>query len=563
MPALSFEISDLETLAGPKVFARGHQYFVSNRVQPIAMSTERAVAHIAGSSLYKTTLYFDHGELDVDCTCPHAEDGFFCKHGVALGLTWLAAPHLEASGDEPALIRRWLEEQPHAALVELLMGFADQDIHLWRNLRSASQVLQPHSASDLRRLIDDIAQPQGYLDWGSESKLAADVTHLVEILRNQLSTDNLHALPALCEHAIRCVVSLTEEIAESNDEIEFNLTQLQSLHHEACTLVKPDPMALAEQLLELALASDMYVFQDTFGTYADVLGEPGRQHFQLLLQQRWAQLPAITKKEKDHKDHNYAVRERLTAIMKKTARQAGDIEQLIAIVGKDLSTPNRYLELAELHLENGAAGVATQWAEEGLAQFSGLHATQLEAFVIERYVESDRCDEAQDMAWTLFCRSPSLRNYQRLHGIGCALGRWPERRLAALHWLTKRPGDRYASGSLPDPSIRLEIALWEQDLAGAWDAFCAGPCRIPLALRLADLLEATTPGQAVAIYQRILASQVALTCNSGYEAGMQMVARLAHVMSAEAFAELRANLHRQYKAKRNFIKLLDAFASPK
>ncbi|EIK98295.1 zinc finger SWIM domain-containing protein [Pseudomonas sp. M47T1] len=527
------------------------------------MSTERAVAHIAGSSLYKTTLYFDHGELDVDCTCPHAEDGFFCKHGVALGLTWLAAPHLEASGDEPALIRRWLEEQPHAALVELLMGFADQDIHLWRNLRSASQVLQPHSASDLRRLIDDIAQPQGYLDWGSESKLAADVTHLVEILRNQLSTDNLQALPALCEHAIRCVVSLTEEIAESNDEIEFNLTQLQSLHHEACTLVKPDPMALAEQLLELALASDMYVFQDTFGTYADVLGEPGRQHFQLLLQQRWAQLPAITKKEKDHKDHNYAVRERLTAIMKKTARQAGDIEQLIAIVGKDLSTPNRYLELAELHLENGAAGVATQWAEEGLAQFSGLHATQLEAFVIERYVESDRCDEAQDMAWTLFCRSPSLRNYQRLHGIGCALGRWPERRLAALHWLTKRPGDRYASGSLPDPSIRLEIALWEQDLAGAWDAFCAGPCRISLALRLADLLEATTPGQAVAIYQRILASQVALTCNSGYEAGMQMVARLAHVMSAEAFAELRANLHRQYKAKRNFIKLLDAFASPK
>ena len=46
-----------------------------------------ATFKVEGTQTYSTELYFEDVGLHVDCTCPHAQDGHFCKHMVAAALT--------------------------------------------------------------------------------------------------------------------------------------------------------------------------------------------------------------------------------------------------------------------------------------------------------------------------------------------------------------------------------------------------------------------------------------------------------------------------------------------
>lgn len=555
MPSLPFAIEDLEALAGPLVYARGCQYFTAKRVKSLAINEHQAIATVVGTTAYKTMLKLHKGDLEVDCTCPHAEEGFFCKHGVAVGLAWLDQPELYAQTDQGVQLRNWLEQQPHATLVHMLMDFAEADSGLLRNLRVASQIAMQHSPANLRRLIDDATETDGYLDWRSELKLETNVTNMVHTLRNQLNAAPMAQLPELCEYAIRCLISLTEEIDESNGMFEQSLGELQVLHREAYERLMPNPLELAQHLLDLELEPILRAFHNTVTDYDGVLGEAGKRHFQVLLQQRWDQLPCITEIESE--ESNYYGRLRITEMMTCWARQSDDIETLVAVLRKDLSGPRQYLAIAELYHEAGIAAPAIQWAEQGLKVFKGFSTSRLEDFLMQRYLEGARGDEALEMAWKRFVQSTSLANYKCLHHMASALECWPAQRSRALAWLEERPQDQHTNSLRRDQSLRIEIALWEQDITGAWSAFCAGSCRQGLVFVLAEALEDTQPQDAATIYRSAVAPLVEQSANKAYTKAIRLIKRLDSLMLREEFTALCEDLRRRYKAKRNFIKLLD------
>ena len=83
------ELSD-ETLfdfAGRTIFARGAEYFEQGQVTLARDGGGNATFKVEGTQTYSTELYFEDVGLHVDCTCPHAQDGHFCKHMVAAALT--------------------------------------------------------------------------------------------------------------------------------------------------------------------------------------------------------------------------------------------------------------------------------------------------------------------------------------------------------------------------------------------------------------------------------------------------------------------------------------------
>lgn len=79
--------------AGPAVFKRGQTYAASGAVQETELSypAEGGVslcATVMGTEPYTCeVLVTPTDELVGDCDCPHAVDGYFCKHQVALALT--------------------------------------------------------------------------------------------------------------------------------------------------------------------------------------------------------------------------------------------------------------------------------------------------------------------------------------------------------------------------------------------------------------------------------------------------------------------------------------------
>ena len=96
------ELSDdsLRDTAGLQTYARGLEYLHADRVQLLSAQGLRARFEAHGSARYTVDLHFEDPGLHADCTCPHAEDGNFCKHMVAAAILWRGV----LGGDGPAKV---------------------------------------------------------------------------------------------------------------------------------------------------------------------------------------------------------------------------------------------------------------------------------------------------------------------------------------------------------------------------------------------------------------------------------------------------------------------------
>jgi uncharacterized Zn finger protein len=112
---LPFTETDLRRVAAHRSFERGLDYLGS--VSGIDVRRGRATATVYGSDAYLVSLTWADGEPDGDCTCPHGENGFFCKHCVALGLTLLRM-------DLPALVSA--AETKRGAIEDLLRSLSHE-----------------------------------------------------------------------------------------------------------------------------------------------------------------------------------------------------------------------------------------------------------------------------------------------------------------------------------------------------------------------------------------------------------------------------------------------------
>ncbi len=82
----------LRELAGPKVYARGEEYYAGDSVQLHEHTHHKAIGEVAGSQPYRVELKLTSKGLIAECTCPAMSDYGFCKHAVALGLHLVNAP---------------------------------------------------------------------------------------------------------------------------------------------------------------------------------------------------------------------------------------------------------------------------------------------------------------------------------------------------------------------------------------------------------------------------------------------------------------------------------------
>ena len=108
-PALIAALSDsaLCRASSAAIFQRGKTYATSGAVQVLSEEpgdTPAIYAQVAGSDTYETEVWIHEGEVEGACDCANAQDGWFCKHQVALALVWRE----RLSGEAPAVDEgRW------------------------------------------------------------------------------------------------------------------------------------------------------------------------------------------------------------------------------------------------------------------------------------------------------------------------------------------------------------------------------------------------------------------------------------------------------------------------
>jgi uncharacterized Zn finger protein len=343
---------------------------------------------------------------------------------------------------------------------------------------------------------------------------------------------------------------------------------LQDTHFRACQEARPDPVALARRLFDWELHSGLDVFYGAAERYAKILGAKGLKEYRQLAEAEWEKVPARTAKDERA---DWGRHFRITHIMESLARASGDVEELVAVMSRDLSHAYAYLRIAEVYREARQHDLALQWAEKGLEAFPERPDGRLREFAAEEYHRRRRHDDAMKLVWAGFAERPFLETYRTLERHARKAGKWPEWRDRALAEIRRRIAiakEESRRQSQPrwmrpndDHSVLVEIFLYERDPEAAWGEAQEGGCSNGLWLQLAAAREKDHPADAAPIYLKQAETAIGATSDGRYENPVELLVKAAAVMKrmgrGEEFVRNLEALRVKYKIKRNFIKLVE------
>ncbi|MDK9720974.1 MAG: hypothetical protein OEL53_07300 [Rhodospirillales bacterium] len=546
-------------MAGDKVFARGQAYFQEGLVEILSMESGRVRAMVSGSQSYKTELTGRGKKIDGDCTCPAIVDWGFCKHLVAVAL---AVNDMISNGQSTGenvhdRIRRHLLSKNKEDLAEIILDLAERDAPLLRRLGMAASQSSENDAALLKRFkkaVTDATATRGFVDYRHAPKWAEGVEEVLNGIEELIGGNRAASLALdLIDHAILRIEGAIDNIDDSDGFCTDLMNQARDLHLKACKAAKPDPVALGKNLFLREVEGDWDAFHGSADAYADALGREGLAEFYRQASREWEKLPTLHG-GKRARDEFSSRRRRLEGIMDSLAKRNGDIKARLAIRAKDLSSPWRYSELARFCLEQGMTDEALRWVEEGLWQFEDDPPDdRLVGLGVDLLLKAKRRKEAEALLWKTFERQPSLDRYQRLRKTG---GKpIPDR---AISFLKERlDKDKPASRGLAWAGVLVRILILEKRYAKAWEVARQYGVSDDLKESLALSSEKEFPEEALSIYAKRIDQMASMGGNANYEAAMKLVQRMAALQKPIEQAAYVQILKTRFKAKRNFMKLLD------
>jgi uncharacterized Zn finger protein len=603
--------STLKLLAGGRAFVRGENYRDDGLVELLSVDDSEASAIVRGTSPYHCRLKVSGESLRGECDCPAfskpGSDAEFCKHLVAMGLAIAEPVRVAAVPDDVGNevgprrpegrrprrgeteqisfeeIQEFLSNLSREKLISMLMSQAMSDDSLLRSLRLevlGNRIFEARSEvtaspatiiESIKKAIDQGVEFENYgQPWPDEYEVAGPLDDLVEEVRKLLEGGLAAEVVKLAEYFLAAVEPIVERFHEGARMVEI-LERLQEIHLIACQRARPDPESLGRKLFRWELSSGWGVFADAPKTYASVLGEVGQRAYRELAEAEWAALPPDQKR-----DYGGGATRRysLTNIMENLAKSSGDVEAEVAIHARHLASGRDYLKIAEIYLSHQNPDKALEWAERGLKSFaddpgSGV----LRRFLAKEYQRRERHGEALDLLWVDFVEGPSLESFRSLKDYADVIQSWPkwrqqglellqaELRRASLRELTRSRSTEYSWNRRDPSSTLVRIYLWEQDSDAAWRQAVSGGVDSTLWRQLAKAREQAHPADAVAAYRRIVDEEIERGDKGSYREAVKLVVEIEALMKqAQGPADFAGYLHElrtRFKAKRNFIKLLD------
>jgi uncharacterized Zn finger protein len=543
----AFTEADIKLAAGPRSFERGLDYL--DEVGDLEITSTAIMATVHGSSEYRVSLTFGGKRLGGACTCPYGQDGFFCKHCVAVGLSVLKLgdelpQRVEATRTQRQALDSWLESLSKEALLTELSGLLDEDPELRRRfeLRAASVTLD---AATVRRAVSElIALPyHGYVEFDEAREYADHVLTAATAMEDFIDAGGAADAIGIAQEAIGLLTEAYEFVDDSSGAIGEAARELLAVHLHACQVAPPDPVSLGGYLAVLLLHD--HKFEPDLGAYADLLGDEGIAAVRERIRAAYAEDPE---------------NRRVRRLMESVARAEGDVDALIAIIAADLDDRGSgHLRIARELDEAGRGDEALGWAERGVREAPRPDESLID-YLAGRYAAAGRGDDVLSLRRARFHADRTLANYQALRGAATDSGRWPAERDEALALLDadarhQRARAPWAWGG----PVLLDALLDDGDLDAAWATAkdCATDDQW---LRLADASLTTRPADALAIYLGAIESLKRETGDPTYRRIAQLLlsVRACHeaLNTAEQFNRYLAALRVEQKRKRNLMKIL-------
>ena len=537
MDDLSFNDRHSRSIAAPGSYDRGWEYL--NAVTNLKLTTGHAIATVQGSGLYTVKLTTEPA-LTGTCDCPHGAEGNFCKHCVAVALTLLdldSLPSLLAeTAERDAVINTWLDGMSHGELRNLLGEILDSHPDI-RNRIAARAATAAGDVEDMRASIADLLDtsgfgPYGYVTYENVPRYVAQADEVVAQITALIDGGRGRLAVMLAAGAMELLTEAIGHIDDSSGRIMAVMDRLADVHLVACRAAPPDPGVLVPWLLD-----NVSVVQPA--AYAEVLGPGGRDILSEAATSRWRSDP-------NHR-----------GILRTVLRAVGAVDAIVETLADSLAPDGsthlmiaRELDAAGRHLQ------ARDWAERGLREAGpGGAAAELADYIAADDERAGRVADVAALRRAQFEAAPGWHTYRPYRDAAAAAGTWDSERSGALATLENLPGSRGAE--------YIEALVVDGDIATAWEAAQDRATEAQW-MRLADLIQAERPADALSVYHRRAEALRQGTGNEYYIQLVRVLVKMAechHRLGTDAdFRRYVTMLRREHKRKRNLIALLDGNA---
>lgn len=604
--ALLSALSDsaLRRASSLAIFQRGSAYAQSDVVHELEEASGQMPAvraTVMGTQPYEVEVWVDKGEVGGQCDCPHAEDGWFCKHQVALAIVWrsrlgggvpvlaetahkeVTAPAKRArlTKNRTEVLAEFLRGQDAQALAQRLLDMASRDaaidceLQQWRNLSEVRQGAL--GLPELKALVTQTLAPgRAFLDWRQTSafaRRAADVLTLLAQTRARHAEDAV----ALGVHAMRRAWAAMERADDSNGDIGGLVRAIGDEWVEALRAAGARPAAFGESYLQLLLDDPTTSF-DAVAVEA-AMGDRARARFARSLAERWrtaknALLATRAAQAAKAKTSSQRLRRRergdddivqqpaglftLEHLYLARLEAEGDVDGALAVLRENLHEPDGYAVVTAFLERHGRHREAFANAEAGLKAFPDDE--WLQADMLRCYERDGWTVEAMALRRLRFERRPSVEEYRDLLRACAAAGRDAEALRAELQaWLVAREAQqvssprRRAGVAGADVTLRAEVLCMEKRWGEAL-AIVQPParCEPGTLCTVARHLGKRHQAQRIELLQRVL-TQAMQVAASPYRGELQLVEEICALLDPARRRLWLGQLRTEFKAKRNFV----------
>lgn len=552
---IGFTEAGLRARAGSRSFDRAQGYLDAVTVTEVGDGWITATVH--GTHPYAVELSLDGGDAPAgECDCPYGQEGNFCKHLVAVGLTALSRAQSLPGQRNRARTRTqsldaWLAALSREDLLALVREQLGEDPQLRRRLelRAASARGDfDEVRARVRELLDigPFAQ-YGYVEYADARAYGDQAAQAVFAITALTSAGRAADALSLSREAMALLHAAQESIDDSDGCLGEVGAGLAEAHVDACRAARPDPEELACWLVEHVLGD----LDDLTGIdpldYEDVLGARGMATLRRLAAEAW-------------RGNRTGWAEKY--LMERLAKAGGDVDAVVAVHAADLDPDGSTHLLIARELDTaGRPEEALRWAERGVeeAEDPAFVATGLIDYLCERHSRAGRLPQAVAVRRDHFAARRTLAAYQQLRTVARAADRWDAERDTALA-LLRADAEQHTPYRYGGP-VLLDALLDDGDVDAAWQAATDTGAHDRQWLALADRSRAGRPADALRVYLRLIEPLLKETGNAVYEqvTSLLLGMRACHqrLYTQDEFTAYVAALRAAHKRKRNLKRLLD------
>ena len=389
----------------------------------------------------------------------------------------------------------------------------------------------------LKPIVDRLraAARTGGRDYRRASVIASALSAEVRAADQLLAAGDADSAVEVLECTITLIERAFNTVDDSGGRLGDLIRRLQLDHAAACRQSTVDCAKLGGRLAKWALNSDWEVFLDSPTTHAEALGDTGLDRFEVEVDKQYRELLELSDDDQRHGDlHTFNITHLKTLL---AARRGPDA--VVEVMSHDLSSPFRYLRIAQVLADAGRDDDALLWLERGQQiELHGRPDCRLDDMIADLHRRAGGFEAAATIAAERFAERPSLELYQRLRDIATDAEDWPKRLATAMNQLLALPiGPPLAT----EPTFRTEsaghaesvkILLADGDVDGAWQAAHTGGCDSITWAKLAEARGVDHPADAMAVFQLLARRILVRTDRHAYFNGATLIVR------AQKFARL-------------------------